>query len=551
MALFSVRKILSLLALALLASAGFALAADGVFPPLVNWAAPATFSFHSASRGASTMADITNPTPFIGITPCRQYDSRNTTALPTATNRTVTIEGAPCGIPSSAGAVSLNITVFNITGATGNGVFLVGTSGTPTSAWINYPPTETQRGNAGALPLSVAGAIVVRVEQGGGSVDFTVDVNGYYYNAGDSSLFLTAGELFAIYGTRPGGTVVYAENNSITSGSRAFRGVASGASGSTYGVLGQTSSTATNSSGLRGEATAATGVVAGAEGKSFSVTDGSTGVAGFDSASSALLTPGFTFTTGVRGNGNHGVAGVTSNPLGWGVVGVRTSTSGSVQAEGQLGYMPAATAFGVFAYVGDVGCSACAKSFIDPHPTDPTKTIHYVSLEGNEAGTYFRGTAQTVGGTYIINVPEDFRLVTDPEGLTVQLTPVGAAATMYVVYEDLNQIIVNSSTDVKFHYLVQGIRPAFKDFKPIHDDGVMFVPQTGNSKMPEGWSAYTKKRLIANGTYKEDGTVNMQTAERVGWAKMWREQEEVSRAIAAAKAAERAATSDPEVRQKN
>ncbi len=32
-----------------------------------------------------------------------------------------------------------------------------------------------------------------------------------------------------------------------------------------------------------------------------------------------------------------------------------------------------------------------------------------------------------------------------------------------------------------------------------------------------------RRRLIANGTYNADGTVNMNTAERLGWAKAWRE----------------------------
>jgi hypothetical protein len=88
--------------------------------------------------------------------------------------------GAPCGVPAAATAVTVNITVFNITGAGGNAVFQVGTAADPTFAWINYPPSETQRGNAGFLPLNGSGQIVLKVNQGGGRVDFTVDVNGYF-----------------------------------------------------------------------------------------------------------------------------------------------------------------------------------------------------------------------------------------------------------------------------------------------------------------------------------------------------------------------------------
>jgi hypothetical protein len=59
-------------------------------------------------------------------------------------------------------------------------VFKVGISAPPPTAWINYPPTETQRGNAGVLSTTGAAAIVVQVNQGGGNVDFVVDVFGWY-----------------------------------------------------------------------------------------------------------------------------------------------------------------------------------------------------------------------------------------------------------------------------------------------------------------------------------------------------------------------------------
>src|SRR4029077_10054451 len=117
---------------------------------------------------------------FISMTPCRQYNSLNATPLAQGVNRTVPLTGAPCGIPASAVAVSANITVFNITGATGNGVFKVDTVTPPASAWINYPPTEAQRGNAGVVALNGSGQIIVQVAQGAGQVDFIVDTNGYY-----------------------------------------------------------------------------------------------------------------------------------------------------------------------------------------------------------------------------------------------------------------------------------------------------------------------------------------------------------------------------------
>ncbi len=143
------------------------------------------------------------------------------------------------------------------------------------------------------------------------------------------------------------------------------------------------------------------------------------------------------------------------------------NSSASRIAEGFLGTSSGGTNYGVYASIGTIGCNGCTKQFVDPHPTDPSKTIHYVSLEGPEAGTYFRGTGRTVLGQAVIEVPDHFRWVTQEEGMTVQLTPVGDLAMMAVISQDLNRIVVRSSKDVRFHYLVQGIRPAHRDFQQV------------------------------------------------------------------------------------
>ena len=41
--------------------------------------------------------------------------------------------------------------------------------------------------------------------------------------------------------------------------------------------------------------------------------------------------------------------------------------------------------------------------------------------------------------------------------------------------------------------------------------------------MPAHLSAGQKAMLISNGTYREDGTVNLETAKRIGWDKIWAE----------------------------
>jgi hypothetical protein len=476
---------------------------SSTYPPLISWKAPAFYT--SPSSGRTALTDAASPVPYIPLVPCRQYDSRNSTALADNTPRTVTLSGAPCGIPATAVAVAVNITVFNITGAGSNGVFKVGTSTPPPTAWINYPSSETQRGNAGVLGTTGAAAIVVQVNQGAGSVDFVVDVFGYY-----GSTPATADNYFTL-NTNSNSYTMYLTNASTTcSGAcglyqlvgsgTAIRGVTSSATSIDAGVWGAGS---TNAVGVYGTS----GSNVGVKGNTSNTANDISGVFGKDGAGAGTST--CCTSAGVRGEGQVGVLGITNTSGSYGVVGVAISpATGAVLASG------------TFAATG-------AKSFVEPHPTDPTMTIRYVSLEGPEAGTYFRGTAKTVSCEAVIEVPETFRIVTAEEGLTVQLTPVGELAQMAVITRDLNQIVVRSSREVTFDYHVNGIRRAFKDWQVVAE-GQEFRPVSPDQKMPSWLTEEAKSRLISNGTYNPDGTVNMATAERLGWATAWREKAEAA-----------------------
>src|SRR5262249_47276965 len=137
--------------------------------------------------------------------------------------------------------------------------------------------------------------------------------------------------------------------------------------------------------------------------------------------------------------------------------------------------------YGVWA-TGNLGASG-TKSFVEPHPYDASKVIRYVALEGPEAGTYFRGRARFQDRTATIDVPEDFRLVTDAEGLTVQITPIGEMASVAVVSMSLDSIVVKSTRDVEFFYLVNGIRHSQKEFQPI-GFGREYMPESPTAAMP-------------------------------------------------------------------
>jgi hypothetical protein len=555
------RNRLTLVAGAVLAISTLAFAVEAG-PPLVNWTAPATY----APGGKHVLSGEigTGPMPFYPITPCRQFDSRSTTVLSSGVDRTIQVTGAPCGIPSGILAVSMNITVFNITGAGGNGTLKLGTAAAPTTSWINYPATETQRANAGAVPLSAGGAIVVQAAQGGGTLDIIVDVNGYYL-AGPVSM--PAGHSLTINGNFAGNPVIHGINANGGSNSTGVLGTAAGTGPGGVGVWGQQNGSgfgvygfAPGGTGLVGQSNTGIGVVAvtgqpanggtallasntgGGGAFTFGI-KGSTSSQGFDAAGIKGV-GGFGDPLGdtldCSACGNSGVRGV--NDQGYGTLGISRSQgaagivlhlSGTTQgAAGYLGFFGGgSTYYGVFAF-GDYGGTG-AKYFVEPDPADATKVIRYIALEGPEAGTYFRGTARFQRGRAVIEVPESFRMVTAVEGVTVQLTAIGAPAALYIESQDLTSIVVRSNKDVAFHYQVNGVRHGYENFQSVAESEI-YRPARPDAKMSPGLTEAEKASLISNGTYRPDGTVNMETARALQWDKAW---EEAARPAAPMKAA--------------
>lgn len=169
--------------------------------------------------------------------------------------------------------------------------------------------------------------------------------------------------------------------------------------------------------------------------------------------------------------------------------------------------------------------AACSRR----QPSPIRGVIKYVALEGPEAGTYFRGRSRFQRGRAVIGVPEHFRLVTDPDGITVQITPIGQVAGYAVISIGMERIEVQGTRDVEFFYHVNGVRKAFKDFQPVQvfPEEKYFVPHHPGQRIEEVISSNEelRKRLISNGTFNPDGSVNIDTAERIGWAAQWREDE--------------------------
>jgi hypothetical protein len=560
-----------------------------------DWSAPSMWSPPGHGMTASAMSDVSGPVPFIPVTPCRVADTRGNgftgaygpPAIAGGASRDFPISGQ-CGIPAGVAAVSFNFTILSIT--TAGDIRVYPTGGTmPLVSTQNWTAATGVIANAAVTPLG-SGSVSVHLD-GLGAINLIIDVNGYYSttpaNAANYLQIINNSGLWTIEGINTSTTCAGACGilGQTSSGTAVY-----GDSANSYGVYGVSSASGLGSAGVYGFSTNAIGT----EGYSSNTNgmwaqstnfDALAAFGGRDGTFSQGARYGvFGVSTGTTGGldgvlgvtddttGGHDAAGVKGTVTGQDVTatgynnaGVRGENAGgtavgfgvlglSVNGYGTAGYLFSAASGGSFVGGGVLGVSSTigiycfgnfaatgTKSFVEPDPVEAGKVIDYVALEGPEAGTYFRGRGHISGGQAVILVPDSFRMVTDPDGLTVQVTPIGRLASFAVVQADLNRIVVQSDQDVDFYYLVNGVRAAFKDHQAIRSDTQDFVPASADAKIPAYLPASLQQRLIANGTYNEDGTVNMDTAQRLGWVQMWRDRDAAMQASAEAAKAKQAA----------
>jgi hypothetical protein len=219
------------------------------------------------------------------------------------------------------------------------------------------------------------------------------------------------------------------------------------------------------------------------------------------------------YSAGVRGSSNGtgglgiGVYG-THPAAGWGVFG----TAGA-DGIGVRGYAPASGT--AILATGNLSVTG-VKAFVQPHPGDASKEIAFVCLEGNESGTYCRGAGGIIDGVAIIDVPEDFRLVTEQAGLTIQTTAIGAPANIWVESIDLDTVVVRADQDVTFHYFLNGVRRGFSNHQTIREN-TAFRPAQGNPTVGADLPPAARDLLVQNGILHPDYTLNLDTAARLGW----------------------------------
>ncbi|MES1242149.1 MAG: ELWxxDGT repeat protein [Acidobacteriota bacterium] len=114
---------------------------------------------------------------FHTVPPCRVFDTRSTSALPSGAARTFPVAGT-CGVPAGAQAVAVNLTVI---GATGNGRVVVYPAGpaVPVTSSLNFQ-TGLTRANNGVIGLTLGEVDALATVSGAGTVHLLLDVSGYY-----------------------------------------------------------------------------------------------------------------------------------------------------------------------------------------------------------------------------------------------------------------------------------------------------------------------------------------------------------------------------------
>ena len=139
-----------------------------------------------AQEDRNTTLSLFPPTSFFTVTPCRVADTRNPAgpsggpALAANAARTFPVVGI-CGIPSTATAVAINVTVVDETDYGHLRVYPAGDA-PPGSSTINFGAGQVRANNA-IVPLGLSGQISVQCTMPSGSkgqTHFLFDVTGYF-----------------------------------------------------------------------------------------------------------------------------------------------------------------------------------------------------------------------------------------------------------------------------------------------------------------------------------------------------------------------------------
>jgi hypothetical protein len=149
----------------------------------VNVATASTTTPDGDLSNNTAFAQVTLPSAFYTVAPCRLADTREPTgpfggpALAAGDARAFTVTGS-CGVPDGAKSAAFNLTVVGPTGAGFVRLAPVGAI-TPETSTLNFGPGQT-RANSAIVSLGATGQITAAVGMASGQAHLILDVVGYF-----------------------------------------------------------------------------------------------------------------------------------------------------------------------------------------------------------------------------------------------------------------------------------------------------------------------------------------------------------------------------------
>ena len=295
----------------------------------------------------------------------------------------------------------------------------------------------------------------------GSTSTFYADTTNLYVGAGYTSKQVgeTLGVLGGVYvsGTVTATTFVGAFTGAVTGASTQVQTTAQAANATYYPVI---------VSANNATATAMTEYTT----SSFSINPSSGAVSLSNHTISSYLNSGslYELTIGSRTNVNGGYIKVLNDGAVGGTRGVRLGVNGNgtapdsgtdVLTVADNGYVGIGTTSPGYKLEVNGSFAATTKSFVIDHPTKPGMKLRYGSLEGPENGVYVRGK---LTGTNIIELPEYWTKLVDPDSITVSLTSIGKHQDLYVADISNNVVTVGNGNilnkAINCFYVVYGER---------------------------------------------------------------------------------------------
>ena len=151
------------------------------------------------------------------------------------------------------------------------------------------------------------------------------------------------------------------------------------------------------------------------------------------------------------------------------------------------------------------------KHFRIPHPEDPeNKSIQYVSVEAPEVMLKIRGKAKLKNGSATVALPHHWELVTEAEGITVQLTAIDDCYGLFVPRVGMRRDsfnvkeLMSGDSNAEFMWEVTAVRKGYADFNPIQtlEDEAKRVVDGMVIEKEKGETIHQKRRKTVSGLVK-------------------------------------------------